>query len=241
MDKPKSLHPFPPVVLVGAGGVGSFLLPTLLRTIRNHSDPDKSPGVVVFDGDTLEKRNMERQLFDDSDVGSNKAEALVSKYSSYYPNLRAMPEYFTGQEEFDQPPLVICCVDNHPGRLRVLEACDLHRLRCILCGNGYTDAEAFFYHPDWKGTKLDPRRYYPEIATTHTGDPLAPVGCTGEAQAAAPQLAIANFMAAGYGLHLLWIWTQEVPGLTKEAREYAAFHHISNFNKIQTKLRKDHE
>jgi hypothetical protein len=238
--KPKS--PFPGIVVIGCGGVGSYMLPTLLRTVRDHANPAASPSVILYDGDTLETRNMERQLFGDSDVGKNKAEALLERNIGYYPNLKSKPEFFTGGEEFPAGTILISCVDNHPGRKRVLECCDRNGNMAILCGNGYTDAEAMFYRPAWKGLPTDPRVKFPEIETAEGGDPLAPEGCTGAAQAAAPQLAVANFMAAAYGLHLLWFWTQEFKALAEAGgADFAPVLHSNNFTKAQTRNKSEYE
>lgn len=229
----EKLRPFPAnIIIVGVGGVGSMLLPILLRTIRNHAEPAKSPVVTLYDGDKLEKKNMERQLFDDNDIGSFKSDALVSRYKGYYPNLVSVPAFFSGQET--QPPgsFIFVCVDNHPGRMRAINACNTQNCKAILCGNGYTDAEAMYYHPAWKDSPLDPLVYYPDIAKTEDGDPLAPAGCTGHAQVATPQLAIANFLAAGYALHLFWFWTQEDNKLDADFKKFSPVRHMSNFTKV---------
>lgn len=232
-------HPFPhTIAIIGAGGVGSYLLPALLRTVRNHEQPDRSPRVIVIDGDTLEERNMERQLFSQHDIGQNKAVALVAKYSDYYPNLIARSEFFTGGESEEAIPmgtLLIGCVDNHPGRARILQLADMTGCDVIICGNGYTDAEAMFYSPAWRDSPADPRVIFPEILTTQGGDPLAPQGCTGEAQMAAPQLAIANYLAAGYALHLMWFYYQEAEALDEDTfKEFCPIRHASNMSQIST-------
>ncbi len=231
---------FPPVAIIGLGGVGSCLLPILLRTIRNHKEPNKSPQVILYDGDKLEPRNMERQLFKDSDVGKFKCEALAETNREYYPNLVAVPEFFNGGETLPPECIVIVAVDNHPGRVRALSAADRGNHRAILCGNGYTDAEAFFYHPAWKDGPLDPLKYHPEILVVKDGDPLQPAGCTGVAQTVTPQLAIANMGAAYYALHLLWFWTQEEDKLTEDFRMYVPIKHSNNFTACATKRSKDH-
>lgn len=229
------LNPFPKVTIIGCGGVGSYLLPTLLRTIRNHEKPEESPMVLLVDGDKLEDRNMERQLFDNTDIGRFKSEALASKYKAYYPAIAASTEFFTGGETISSDTMLIVCVDNHPGRMRAINAANTNGCAAILCGNGYTDAEAMFYKPGWAGTDLDPTKYYPDIATVEEGDPLRPEGCTGHAQQATPQLAIANDLAASYALHLFWFWTQESEKLEGDFREYAPIHHINNFSRLGTR------
>jgi molybdopterin/thiamine biosynthesis adenylyltransferase len=232
-NKPKLL-PFPEVAIIGAGGVGSYLLPTLLRTIRNHEKPNRSPLVTVIDGDKLELRNMERQLFDDGDIGKYKSDALIEKYKGYYPNIKSVPSFFTGGETLSPGTMIFVCVDNHPGRMRSLDAAKRCNCNVILCGNGYTDSEAMYFSPAWEGKPCDPLVYYPEIKDIKTGDPLQPAGCTGDAQAETPQLAIANNLAASYALHLFWFWTQEIGKLKGEFVRFAPVRHLSNFTNLAT-------
>ncbi len=235
---PRTINPWPnQIIIVGCGGVGSYLIPALLRTVRNHADPAQSPSVVLVDGDTLEARNMERQLFTDEDIGENKAIAIAAANAEYYPTIGSIDEFFSGDEDWIKTgALIIACVDNHPGRARVLAAADRVGGEAIICGNGYTDAEAMFYASmGMKGTPRDPRVMFPEILTDHTDDPLARgSGCTGLAQQETPQLAIANFMAAAYALHLLWFHYQEIDKLEREFRGHSPLRHASNASRITT-------
>jgi molybdopterin/thiamine biosynthesis adenylyltransferase len=213
------------------------LIPALLRTVRNHADPNSSPDVVLVDGDTIEVRNMERQLFTDADIGKNKAVAIANANKEYYPTLGMVGDFFSGDEPWIATgALVIACVDNHPGRARVLAAADRVGGEAIICGNGYTDAEAMFYSSmGMRDTPRDPRVMFPEILTDHADDPLARgSGCTGEAQQQTPQLAIANFMAAAYALHLMWFHYQEIDKLDREFRGHSPLRHASNASRIST-------
>ena len=57
-------------VIVGAGGVTSYMLPALKNSFDLH--------LTIFDGDRLEKHNLDRQLFRNNQVGEFKARALLS-------------------------------------------------------------------------------------------------------------------------------------------------------------------
>ena len=57
-------------IIVGAGGVTSYLLPALLNTF--------SATITLIDKDELELKNLDRQLFRKSDIGKPIAEALLA-------------------------------------------------------------------------------------------------------------------------------------------------------------------
>jgi molybdopterin/thiamine biosynthesis adenylyltransferase len=230
--------------VVGCGGVGSYLIPALLRTVRNHQSPSESPEVVLVDGDILEQKNMDRQLFDEKYIGVPKSEAMHHVYSKYYgPQLTQVPEFFHGTETWVRPySLMIACVDNHPGRMRVFGMADLNTCDVIMTGNGYTDAEAQFYSPLWRHGKRDPRIMFPEIVRDQTDDPISrEAGCTGQAQEATPQLAIANMMAAAYALHLMWYHYQEEYKMDEDALPFSPIRHASNFSLISSVRTKEIE
>lgn len=216
--------------IIGAGGVGSFLTPVLCKLHGPHA-------LTVIDGDTLEQKNLDRQLFEEEHIGQNKAEAMSGIYAC-----RFMPEwYFDGLLELEESDWLLVCVDNHPARRSALESCDSYGCKAILGGNETTSAEAFYYQRDWKGTRLDPRVYYPEIQTSTAGDPMrAGAGCTGEAQEANRQLVTANFMAAALMGHLFMAWAIEARKLNKEARGYLPFQLMQNLSNTQTRKVIDH-
>ena len=60
------------IYIIGAGGVGSWLTPAICL-LKNKND------VTVIDADILEKKNLNRQLFTDSEIGLSKADALSKK------------------------------------------------------------------------------------------------------------------------------------------------------------------
>jgi len=216
-----------PIVIVGCGGVASYLLPCLLKTAPQAS-------YLLIDGDTLEERNIDRQHFDPDLIGHNKATAL--SISAGMTNARVITEYFhSGFSGLPENAWYFGCADNHTARKGILDICDQTNSRAVIGGNEYTDAEAFYYEPFFYETPRDPRIYYPDILTDKSGDPMRPRGCTGEAVVIHPQLAISNMMAAAYMLHLFWFHAFEKQKLDLDVvRNFLPIRHSSNFNKIVT-------
>lgn len=209
------------IILVGCGGVGSWLLPAL---VRQHDH------VVAIDGDRLERKNLDRQLFDENDLDRNKAEALAERYGCEH-----MSQWFSmGMMEIGEGDWILVAADNHPARNAALQEADANGALVIMAMNETWSAEALFYHRGWRGSERDPRVYYPEIGTVRTGDPrAAAVGCTGEAAQANPQLINANFMAAGLALHLFALWSREAKNHPREIRELLPYRLISNQTRFE--------
>lgn len=195
------------IYIIGVGGVGSMLAPVMMKVAQEV--------ITVIDGDVIEKKNLDRQMFGETEIGKYKARVMADRLQC-----NGVAHWFTDTlMPLDRSDILFCCADNHPCRRMVLRACDLSGCKCIIAANETTSSEAYYYQPDWKGTPSDPREYYPEIGTSEAGDPRrAAMGCTGEAQAANPQLASANFMAAALAMHLHLIWFVKGPKLKADTR-----------------------
>lgn len=78
-------------LVVGAGGTGSYFVSKLC----NHLSNDVGNVVLLLDGDVVEAKNLERQAFTGSDLGKNKAIAIMDNIYSSYPKLKlgAFPNY----------------------------------------------------------------------------------------------------------------------------------------------------
>lgn len=212
-------------LIVGAGGVASWLVPLLNKTLG----PSE---IRIVDGDILEPGNLDRQLFGPEWIGWNKAEALAEMHGCQFDPWYLQPESSTilDTEPFN---VIWCCADNHPARKLVLELVDYGKAElCIIGGNEFTDSEAYAYKASWLGTAGDPRIYYPELTEDRSGDPLSPFACQGQAQKANPQLALANYLAAGFMVHLYWFVTQ--CGSNVELISWPT-RHWSNFASFNTK------
>ncbi len=190
-------------LIIGAGGVASYLLPALLKTFRPEA-------LTIIDKDVLEERNLDRQLFSPEWVGEPKVKGLLA--AADLPETTQVTPIFDWFSETTTIPesvdAIICVADNHEARNAALLRADQLGIMCYIGGNEYVDSQAYAYHTDWRGTKRDPRTRYPEITTSHEGSPFR---CTGEAQEIHPQLASANFGCAAKLLHLLWVYERWLP------------------------------
>lgn len=228
-------QPYKNIVIVGCGGVGSWLAHLLVRLLPKL---DPAPILVLQDGDNLEEKNLDRQLFTPDMVGQNKAEALMRSLPERGNlSLSAIPSYFHAFEELPLDTLLICCVDNHPARSYVLDACDLNRAHAIIAANETVSAEAYIYIPEWRGGAGDPRQYYPEILTDQSGDVTGQASCVMLAQTTTPQLALANYMAAGMAAYLFWFLVTEASKLVGEDVALWPVHHTNSLYRFtSTKL-----
>jgi len=185
------------IAVIGCGGTGSYLLPILLRSVSSSSS------IVLFDGDSFTKENLDRQLFRPDLVGINKAKAMEMMYPD--PRLTVKPDFLRSPGELKEFDLAIACPDNHIARSRVLSAADEFEFPAVICGNEYNSSSAMMYLPEWKDTPMDPRIRYPEILTDRTGSPVD-LSCTGEAAESSPQLALANNTSAVFAIQLIHFW-----------------------------------
>ena len=93
------------ILIIGAGGIGSYLIPLLDKTGLYD--------ITVSDPDTIETKNLTYQNFGHDEVSKNKAVCMKSRYetvktSSEYPILT--------EKQLVGYDLVICCVDNLDAR-----------------------------------------------------------------------------------------------------------------------------
>lgn len=96
------------IAVVGCGGTGSHLVPTLLQYIASAKltstaeNPFPSVKVILIDGDSVEQKNLIRQRFAPHELGMNKAEALASRYGSVYDiPIFHVPHYLTFDNVMD--------------------------------------------------------------------------------------------------------------------------------------------
>lgn len=203
------------VYLIGVGGVGSWLLPQLMK-LSSKTDHR----IHLFDGDRYEQKNLDRQLFPEQFIGRNKAAALAQFHGCDH-----TPQYLSaGYIRPAERDWIIVCADNNPARLLALQIADQCNCRVIIAANEYTDAEAYYYEPSYAGTKADPRVFYPAILDDVSDDPLrVGAGCAEQATSS-PQLVVSNVAAAAYAAQLYWLHQN---GTDVPAR-YRPIHHKSN-------------
>lgn len=109
------------IALVGCGGTGSHLAQSLAR-LAAHCHDTGGPAVqlVFVDGDTVEAKNVGRQLFSAADVGKNKAQVLAARFSAVFglrivaiPEMLAEAQISAPRETFG---LIVGAVDGAVGR-----------------------------------------------------------------------------------------------------------------------------
>lgn len=213
--------------LIGCGGVGSWVLPKLLRIAGEDE-------VILVDGDTFEEKNLDRQLFSQDAIGLNKAQAMVGTNSvqGFNAKMNFIPRYYSsGAVRHQADDLLWCCADNHACRREVLMSCDERGCSALFGANEYVDWEAYYYQPSMRGTPNDPRVFYPIIQTDRSNDPLGPPGCV-ELSEGNRQLVLSNASAADAMLWLYWFWFHERQG--DEGKEYFPVAHRGSPNTMRT-------
>lgn len=106
-------------VIVGVGGTGSLLARDLPKLLIGSIHK-----MMVVDGDTVERKNMIRQSYQEQDIGENKAIALAAKINTFYDcECEALGVYVTRDELIEKIklfpayiPVLIGCVDNDATR-----------------------------------------------------------------------------------------------------------------------------
>lgn len=111
------------LVLVGCGGTGSWLAPSVARIARLQRDQGREVEVVFYDHDSVESKNIPRQNFCDAELGRNKAVTLAARFSAAWGvEIVAVPKRFTGASaQIDHRALMILigCVDNAAARREI--------------------------------------------------------------------------------------------------------------------------
>ena len=89
------------VLVIGAGGIGSFLIPLL--------DKVGLYNITVADPDKVETKNLPYQNFRKADVNLYKVDSMKARYTSVS---RASSYPILTEKQLEGYDLVICCVDN---------------------------------------------------------------------------------------------------------------------------------
>lgn len=159
------------VVVVGCGGNGSRVVNLLAQQMYSNKNITK---LTLYDNDTVETKNLTRQLFYEFEVGENKAVALADRYKMLYGiNIEARNTKFHRTEirfvhRNNRPTnlVIFDCVDNKGGRVECEKYLELYSAKIhdsssyssvsiISCGNqkdygqvhfGYCDKESSLYN-----------------------------------------------------------------------------------------------
>jgi molybdopterin/thiamine biosynthesis adenylyltransferase len=197
------------ILLVGCGGIGSQLLPPLVRYLSNRPEP--RPLLVLVDGDVFEISNRSRQACSRHDLGSNKAEALARVAQDDGLATQAIPEFLDETNVraiVREGDVILLAVDNHRARALVdrhLGSLDDGTL--ISGGNDETDGNVQLVRRR-SGWSVDGHltEIHPEIGMAPEEEQRGD-GCQALA-AERPQLLVTNLMVASAMLACLWQITE---------------------------------
>jgi len=190
-------------LIVGMGGVGSQLLPSLINYIAHHEKFKEESEVIFIDGDVYEPKNKERQIFGKY---GNKANVKYDEYNSneLYYNIEFdhYTQYITNEniqmfiKDYDY---VFICVDNHNTRKLISKYCEnnINNITIISGGNEYIDGNVQIYIKR-NGKEVTPSltKYHPEIETPKDKNP-EDMSCQ-ELAISEPQLIFANMGVATF-------------------------------------------
>lgn len=113
------------IAVIGCGGTGSALMQNLMPYLAHrHGDP--LVRIILCDGDTVEEKNLARQVFFEDQVGLNKAMALAESIEATFDmTVSVCSHYLETVSDVDalfadaytkQFPVLISCVDNLKAR-----------------------------------------------------------------------------------------------------------------------------
>lgn len=192
------------IVLVGLGGIGSQLVPSLVRYLA--FKPEPRPLLVLVDGDAYEPANRRRQVFPEAAIGSNKAAALAEVYRGL--TVQAVADYLTEENVatlIRDGDLVLLAVDNHWTRFLVdRHVADLQEVTLISGGNDETDGNVQLVRRR-HGESVDGSlaEIHVEIGRASEDEFTARNGCEAHVEER-PQLVVTNLMVASAMLNCAW-------------------------------------
>lgn len=198
------------IKVVGTGGIGLCLLPSLCRYLNYAGDKFPDVQMSLIDGDKFEERNRERQAF--VEVGP-KASMTAEKYRDEFPRLMFFdhPVYIADHNVIQlirENDIVFLCVDNHKTRKLISErAEELKNVTVISGGNDLTDGNVLVHIRRDNKNVTPPlaSSFHPEIANPqdkHPGEIEEAQGC-GVVAVSEPQLLFTNNLIAANMLAFL--------------------------------------
>jgi molybdopterin/thiamine biosynthesis adenylyltransferase len=201
-------------ILVGAGGIGTWLAAGLVRLLEW-----KFPGsaLIIVDGDTFEERNKERQDF--TKLG-NKAVVKAAELVPQFPNTTIIPlakwvvdDNFAGVTDDESPKItasqliregdvVFAVVDNFAARKIIFDAASKLNNVDVFTGGNDDDLFGSIYHYQKRDSieiTAHPAEYHPEYNNPPDKNP-GELSCQdraqieGGTQLLATNMAVASFI-----------------------------------------------
>lgn len=135
--RPELLRRTVNVVMVGAGGTGSALLPRLMQ-LHHALIALGHPGglhVTVFDNDTVSPSNIGRQGFFPADVGQYKAAVLINRLNMAWGTQWEGDTRRVNRSDRIRADIIIGCVDTRKARAAIMGCVSSAHAYYLDCGN----------------------------------------------------------------------------------------------------------
>jgi len=169
------------IMIIGAGGIGSFLIPLLDKTELYE--------MSVYDPDIVEEKNLTYQNFFKNELNKKKVDALGNRY-----NIKANPYPVLTANQLKGFDLVICCADNLDIRRT------MYNSKCK-----WLDLRAQARNAAMISHLEDPKLY-----ATFTGGPDGSFSCQGDSwEGKAEGVHFMQVVIAGYGAQWIQRWFNE--------------------------------
>jgi len=188
------------IVILGTGGNGGNLIPTLSRFIYSMIDSKEYDILfTVVDGDIVEKGNLYRQHFTKGDLGKNKAMVFAHRYSNAFGiDINFVDTYIETEASLEslltfcnrdyqykgdrKPylPVLIGCVDNNRSRIMMHNVFNkINDIVYIDAGNEkYSGQVVMGVRGNGKTLMPDIAEIFPEILEDKTSVFKSKEGCT---------------------------------------------------------------
>jgi molybdopterin/thiamine biosynthesis adenylyltransferase len=165
------------ILIIGAGGIGSYLIQYLYKTGLYKID--------VYDPDKVEKKNITYQNFDRDDIGLHKVVVMQKNYA-----VKAEPYPILTESQLGGYQLVICCADN----LGIRKTLYRSKVKWLdLRAQGRNCAMISY--------KMDKNKFDTVLA-----GPDGSFSCQGEWNGKAKNIHMMNIVAAGMGAQWIQRW-----------------------------------
>jgi PRTRC genetic system ThiF family protein len=155
------------VIVVGAGGTGSAVLPALARLHHAMIELGHPGGIecTVYDDDVVSQTNVGRQGFYPNDVGSFKASLIVNRLNMLMgTNWRANTQRLNGRTALCNVDLVIGCVDTRVARKAIVDAIGSGSTYYLDCGNDTDRGQVILGQMMPPGSRRKSRERLPHVA-----------------------------------------------------------------------------
>lgn len=197
-DKPKLV--IDRLMVIGANGIGTFFLRALSEAIARKHVKFANHQVLVMDDDDIEKKNTRYALWEERDIGGNKAVLMSYRYG--FVGLAERVETLKKIKEL-KPDIIVLCADNNTVRRLVLKS-GVPFIDCRAEGRIISVFNMIGYDDKAKANYLE---MTPEIENEEGGS------CQREEDLAAGTIQYGHRISAELGLQTLMNYSrQEVAG-----------------------------